>query len=106
MDGEDKIQAKGRIAPRVTPQVVDEAIDRTISPQYHVFPQTTVTVCCLSLKNGFTVVGESACASPENFNEELGREIAFDNAKQQIWKLEGYALRNVLMTMPVAEVVA
>lgn len=105
MDVEEQIQAKGLIAPRVTPQMVEETIDHSISPQYHVFPQTTVTVCCLSLRNGFTVVGESACASPENFNEALGREIAYDNAKQQIWKLEGYALRNLLMTMPT-EVVA
>ena len=100
MDVEAQIQAKGLIAPRVTPQMVDEAIDHNISPQYHVFEGTTVTVCCLSLKNGFTVVGESACASPENFDEKIGRDIAYDNAKQQIWKLEGYALRNMLMTMP------
>ena len=94
---ESEVQAKGLIAPRVTPQMIEEAIDPKIPAQYHVFPNTTVTVCCLSLRNGFTVVGESACASPENFNEELGRQIAFDNAKHQIWKLEGYALRNMLM---------
>ena len=55
-----------------------------------------MTVCCLKLANGFNVVGESACASPENFDEALGRKIARDNAKGKIWALEGYALRNTL----------
>ena len=100
MDVENEIVVKGLVAPRVTPDMVSEAIDPRIDPQYHVFPGTTVTVCCLSLRNGFTVIGESACASPDNFDAELGRKIAFDNAKNQIWKLEGYALRNVLMGMP------
>lgn len=87
---EQEIQSKGLNAPRVTPADVDAAIT---GEQYHVFEGTTVTVCCLNLRNGFTVVGESACASPENFDAELGRKIARDNARQKIWALEGYALR-------------
>lgn len=99
MDVENEIIEKGLTAPRVTPQMIEDAIDNTIAPNpmFHVFEGTTVTVCCIVLVNGFTVVGESACASPENFDEELGRKIAFDNAKQKIWQLEGYALRNRLM---------
>jgi hypothetical protein len=42
------------------------------------------------------VTGESACASPENYSKELGEKIARDNARQKIWALEGYALRNKL----------
>jgi hypothetical protein len=90
---EAEIQAKGLTAPRVTPAVVDAQI---VGEAFHVFPGTTVTVCCLSLRNGFTVVGESACADPANFNVELGQKIARDNARQKIWALEGYALRNRL----------
>lgn len=90
---EQEIQDKGLTAPRVTPQRVDEVI---VGEDYHVFPGTTLTVCCLTLANGFTVTGESACASPENFDTELGRKIARDNAKQKIWALEGYALRDRL----------
>jgi hypothetical protein len=90
---EQEIQDKGLTAPRVTPQRVDEVI---ASEDYHVFPGTTLTVCVLTLANGFTVTGESACASPENFDTELGRKIARDNAKQKIWALEGYALRERL----------
>lgn len=52
-----------------------------------------LTFCVLVLKNGFTVTGESACASPENFNAEIGRKIARQNAEQKIWSLMGYALR-------------
>lgn len=55
-----------------------------------------LTFCVLILKNGFTVTGESACASPENFDAELGRKIARQNAVQKIWPLMGYALKNSL----------
>jgi Phage protein (N4 Gp49/phage Sf6 gene 66) family len=90
---EQEIQDKGLTAPRVTPARVEEVI---VSENYYIFPETTLTVCCLKLANGFTVTGESACASPENFDIELGRKIARENAKQKIWALEGYALREKL----------
>lgn len=90
---ESEIQRKGLTAARVTPELVDA----TIAGEHFWVPEgTTLTVCVLTLKNGFTVTGESACASPENFNVELGRKIARDNARQKIWALEGYSLRNRL----------
>lgn len=90
---EQEIQAKGLIAPRVTPERIDQVI---VAQDYYVFPGTTLTICLLTLANGFTVTGESACASPENFDAELGRKIARENAKQKIWALEGYVLRERL----------
>jgi hypothetical protein len=59
-------------------------------------PLGLLTFCVLVLKNGFTVTGESACASPENFDPEIGREIARQNAEQKIWPLMGYQLRETL----------
>lgn len=56
-----------------------------------------LTFCVLVLRNGFTVTGESACASPENFNAEIGRRIARENAVQKIWPLMGYELRSKLV---------
>ena len=64
--------------------------------QFYVFPGTTLTVCCLTLANGFTVTGESACASPENFDQMIGENIALKNAKEKAWALEGYVLREKL----------
>lgn len=90
---EQEIQRKNLTAARVTPADIDAAI---AGEQYHVFDGTTLTVCCLTLRNGYTVTGESACASPENFDAELGRKIARENAREKIWALEGYALRNRL----------
>lgn len=90
---EEEIIKKGLTAPRVTP---DRLVDVIKGEQYHVFEGSQLTVCCLTLENGFTVTGESACASPENFNAELGRKIAFDNAKNKIWALEGYLLKQRL----------
>ena len=57
-----------------------------------------LTFCVLVLRNGFTVTGESACASPENFDAEVGRKIARQNAVQKIWPLMGYELRTKLAT--------
>ena len=90
---EKEIQSKGLNAPRLTPDKIDAQI---VSEAFYVFPGTTMTVCALTLKNGFQVVGESAAASPENFNQEIGRKIARDNARNKIWALEGYTLRNAL----------
>ena len=90
---EAAIQAKGLNAPRLTPTLINETIR---SEQFYVFPGTTLTVCCLTLQNGYNVIGESAAASPENFNEEIGRNIARDNARNKIWALEGYLLKEKL----------
>lgn len=90
---ESEIQAKGLNAPRLTPDKIDETIH---SEQYHVFPGTTMTVCALTLRNGYIVTGESAAASPENFDQTIGRKIARDNARNKIWALEGYLLREHL----------
>ncbi len=86
---ESEIQAKGLNAPRLSPEVIDFVI---LGEDYHVFPGTTLTVCCLKLRNGFTVIGESASVSAENFDAELGRKIARAKARDKIWALEGYAL--------------
>lgn len=90
---EAEIQAKGLTAPRLTPELIDATI---VSEAFYVFPGTTLTVCALTLRNGFQVVGESAAASPANFNKELGQKIARDNARAKIWALEGYLLRSKL----------
>ncbi len=90
---EQEINEKGLNAPRLKPEDIDAAI---MEEKYHVFDGTTLTVCCLVLKNGFTVTGESAAASAANFDEQIGRKIAKENARNKIWALEGYLLRNRL----------
>ena len=90
---EAMIQAAGATAPRLTPTLIDETV---VGIAYHRFPDTTVTVCCLTLRNGHSTVGHSACISPENFNEGIGREIAYKNAREKIWPLEGYLMRERL----------
>jgi hypothetical protein len=95
---EELIKAKGLTAPRVTPEQIDNQI---VGEHYHVFPGSTLTVCALELRNGFYVVGESAAASAENYDPELGRKIARDRARSKIWALEGYLLRSRLHDSPV-----
>jgi Phage protein (N4 Gp49/phage Sf6 gene 66) family len=90
---EAEIQEKGLNAPRLTPDLIDATI---VSEQYHVFDGTTMTVCALKLRNGYIVTGESAAASPQNFDQAIGRKIARENARNKIWALEGYLLREKL----------
>ena len=106
------IQEGGLTAPRVTP----DDIEANITSEFYFTASDGVegasghrpnsvragtalgllTFCVLVLRNGFTVTGESACASPENFNAELGRKIARKNAVEKIWPLMGYELRSKL----------
>ena len=113
---EQEIQAKGLTAPRITPADIEANIASTF---YFTAAQGAekaardngsyaagspaeglalglLTFCVLVLRNGFTVTGESACASPENFDAELGRKIARQNAVQKIWPLLGFALKERL----------
>ena len=90
---EQEIQDKGLNAPRLTPDLIDSKI---VSAQYKVFDDTCLTVCALTLSNGFQVVGTSACASPENFDAEIGRKVSYGKARDQIWPLEGYLLKEKL----------
>ena len=89
---EKEIQEKGLNAPRLTPDLIESKI---IKEEYHLLTDV-LTICVLTLKNGFTVTGESACASPSNYNKEIGDKIARDNAKDKIWLLEGYLLKEKL----------
>lgn len=90
---EELIKARGANGLRVTPEIVDMVIE---SEAYHRFPETTVTVCCLTLRNGYHVIGQSAAADPRNFDEEIGRKIARADARDKIWALEGYLLREII----------
>ncbi|HIB3268053.1 TPA: Gp49 family protein [Citrobacter youngae] len=118
---ENEIVAKGKTAPRITPQRIESII---LSESYftaadgaagrHQYLLDTksenekiseldinpslslLTFCVLVLRNGFTVTGESACASPENFDPEIERNIARQNAVNKIWMLEGYLLKQKL----------
>ncbi|SOT39793.1 Gp49 family protein [Burkholderia cenocepacia] len=104
---EQEIIAKGKTAPRVTPADIEAAIvseyyinagDATAhcaNPDDHASLRL-LTFCVLVLRNGFTVTGESACVSPENFDAEIGRKVARAKAIEKIWPLEGYLLKQRL----------
>lgn len=89
---EKELQARGLNAPRLTPDLIESKI---VKEEYYLLTDV-LTVCVLTLENGFTVTGESACASPANYNKEIGDRIARDNAKEKIWVLEGYLLKQKL----------
>lgn len=85
--------------PKVQPEDLEAAI---VGEQYHQWPGMLLITCVLTLKNGFNVSGESACASAELFNEEIGKGIARRNAKDKLWSLLGYQLKEKLHLMEVA----
>jgi len=81
------------ITDRPYEKVTKDSIQAKITDtSYMVFPNTTVTLCNITLKNGFSVRGESACVDPRNFNMEIGQEIAQREAFAKLWQLEGYLL--------------
>lgn len=114
---EQAIQAAGAdVAPRITP----DDIEANIASVHYVMASDAIqharavhehkdgwflgatqylTMCVSQLKNGFTVTGESACASPENFNAEIGRRVARENAVAKIWPLMGYQLKQNLYNL-------
>ena len=62
----------------------------------HLAPLSVLSICIVVMRNGFTIIGKSAPAAPENFNAELGRKLAYEDAVRQIWPLMGFALRNTI----------
>ena len=92
---ENEIESKGLNAPRLTPESIDSVIIRAT---FTVLPSGKVIVCELTLKNGFTVRGEASTVSRENFDHEIGQKISRENARKQIWQLEGYLLQEKLFT--------
>lgn len=79
-------------ADRVSPEIVEASV---VAEDFHVFPGTTYTVCLLTLMNGHHVSGFSACVNPENFDEEIGRDLARENAENKIWQVLGTILRDM-----------
>lgn len=78
-------------------QVTRDSIAAKITKvAYHRIPDTTLTICVLTVENGFTVTGESACADPANFNTEIGESFAYEQAFEKLWPLEGYLLKQRL----------
>lgn len=84
---------RSEIIPTITPDVIEDQISEEA---YYVFPGTTVTVCLLTLKNTYSVIGESVCPDPRIYNKELGKKKARDNAKNKLFSLEGYHQRSIL----------
>ena len=87
---EQAIVEKGLTAPRLTPAGVLAAI---VSESFTVLPSGKVMVCELTLRNGFTVRGDAATVSKENFNVAIGERISRENAREKVWELEGYLLQ-------------
>lgn len=87
---ESQIQSKNLNAPRLTPDGISAKIK---GATFTNLPSGKCVICEITLENGFTVRGESACVSPENFDQDIGNDIAYKNARDKIWQLEGYLLQ-------------
>ena len=101
----DKESAAVAVAPRVALADIEAAIkarydltaDKAVGGDIPAVKELSLlSICILVMRNGFTVIGKSAPASPENFNADLGRKFAYEDAIRQLWPLMGYALRDKL----------
>lgn len=88
---DDELHKKlnNRPAERVTKEGMEA---RVVSTEFHCIGGGTVTVAHIKLDNGFSVRGESACVNPENYNQEIGERIAYDDAFRKLWPLFGFLL--------------
>lgn len=78
---------------RITLEHIERQI---IAEDYHLFENTLMTVCCLTLRNGFNTIGTAACADPAIFSRDLGKAISRKDAVSNIWQLEGYRLKEAI----------
>ena len=92
-----------RRGPRVTEEDIDLAVSLAKDIQYHRFPHTAITVCCLTMSNGFCVIGYSAAASLENFDMDTGMSLALDEVKNKLWELLGFRLKQALFDGPIKD---
>lgn len=84
-------------APRVT---MEDVLGSIAKADYYLHAEGTLTICVLTLQNGFTVTGQSACADIANYKQDIGERMAYDNAVNEIWKFLGYVLRDKLHNEP------
>lgn len=113
-------EAGANVAPRITPADIEASIlyeayftaDQGVAAEDAYMGELgdpghpalkLLTFCVLVLQNGFTVSGESACASPENFNADIGRKVARANAIDKVWGYMGYALKEKLHTEAIRQ---
>lgn len=87
-------------APKVTPEQVQAAI---VGESFTLLPNGRTTVCQLTLYNGFTVEGQSACVCIENYDEALGNRLAREDAENKIWPLLGFRLADHLCRPALTE---
>lgn len=96
MNSSLEVDEAASAAVAIAPRVTLESMEAKVASENYTVVDGVLTICTLKMRNGFYLIGESAPASPENFNADLGRKFARENAIRQLWKLEGYALRERL----------
>lgn len=93
-------EAKAVVATKVHPRVTEEGLKARISLIEYANPFTCnpqLTICAITMKNGFTVIGKSAPASPLNFDPEVGKRYAYEDAFKQLWALDAYLLKERML---------
>lgn len=93
-------EAKAVVATKTAPRVTEQSIKDKIVDVEYITSKNLLTICTITVRNGFMVNGVSAPASPTNFDAEVGKRYAYDNAFKQLWQLEGYLLRDQLSKQP------
>jgi len=91
--------AQAIVATKTAPKVTKDGITAKIKDVKYIH-EDLLTICIITMQNGFMVNGQSAPASPDNYDQEVGMTYAYENAFKQLWVLEGYLLKDQLSTAP------
>jgi hypothetical protein len=88
-------EAKAIVETKRAPRVTEQSIKSKIEEVTYTF-HAHMTICVITMKNGFFVVGKAAPADPQNYDIQVGMRYAYEDAFKQLWQLEGYLLREHL----------
>ena len=90
--------ARSKAVQKTPWRVSLEGMKKQVASVEYIYPKSIphMTICIIVLKNGYALQGMSAPADPENFNEQLGQEYAYEDAMKKLWPLEAYVMRDYI----------
>lgn len=99
----DDTKLQAAIAALPYPKVTEASIQARIKSVEYFHISLTVTICNITMVNGFSIRGESACVDPRNFDADIGKTYAYKDAMSKVWAFEGYILAERRLTAPGAD---
>ncbi|HEC41832.1 hypothetical protein LCGC14_1347960 [marine sediment metagenome] len=76
-------------------------VEGCITAENYIKSGKKMTVCHLTLQDGFEVIGVAGCVDPDNYDIVIGNKIAREKALDKVWQHLGSILQNTLAIMEI-----